>query len=121
MKVLKTTLVTVLVYTLVLFGFYTLFYRFNYQIDKISNVLFIIGFLSFGAGLLSVTNAQNVFIGFRYFFKQLFRPKDEEKVSFYDYKEEKFHNKHTYVSKMILFIGLFLIIIAIVLAVIYIN
>ena len=121
MRVLKKTLITILIYSIVLFCFYSLIYGFKYQIDSISNVLFIIGFLSFGAGLLSVTNAQNVFIGFRYFFKNLFKPKDEEKISFYEFKEEKYQEKHTYVSKLILFVGLFLIIIAIVLAITYLR
>lgn len=118
---IKKTMIATAVYLLVIFGLYSLIYRFDYQLDKMSNILLIVGFLSASAGLLSITNAQNVFIGFRYFFKNLTRRRDEEKVSFYDYKEEKYHNEHTYLSKLILFVGLFIVMIAIVLAFIHIK
>lgn len=103
---IKRILIFTGVYLLLLFLFHTLFYQFDYTLESASDSLFYIGIVSLFSGLVAVTNAQNVFIGFRYFVVQLFKRKsDPDKVTYAEYKDLKMHTKFTYVSVVILIVG----------------
>lgn len=108
---IKKIIYSILAYIIPLVLFHLIFYRFELKLEYISNSLFYIGIFSFIFGLVSITNAQNVFIGFRYYMSQLFkRNKLEEKLSYSEYKEDKYNSTYTYKTVVLLVVGIVLII-----------
>jgi hypothetical protein len=106
-KNLKRIIFTTSIYLVITFLFHYLFYRLSFELDSISNTLFYVGITSFFSGLIGVTNAQNVFIGFRYFIVQKFQRKDNsEYLSYSEYNKDKIRSEFTYVSVLILIIGI---------------
>jgi hypothetical protein len=106
-KNLKRIIFTTIIYLVITFLFHYLFYRLSFELDSISNTLFYVGITSFFSGLIGVTNAQNVFIGFRYFIVQKFQRKDNsEYLSYSEYNKDKIRSEFTYVSVLILIIGI---------------
>ena|SRR5690554_2198021 len=119
-KILKRTLIITSIYLILTFGFHYLFYRTNYSLENMSNILFYIGISSFFAGLIAVTNAQNVFIGFRFFIIQRFQRKNNpNRMSYSEYKDEKINTNFTYVSVVILVVGLAYIITSVILGLLW--
>ncbi|WP_025725425.1 DUF3899 domain-containing protein [Acholeplasma granularum] len=120
LNIIKKTLVIFAIYLAVTFGFHYLFYKFNFALENLSNTFFYVGIVSFFAGLIAVTNAQNVFIGFRYFIVQRFQKKDNpDRLSYSEYKDEKINTKFTYVSVVILLVGLAYVITSVILGLIW--
>lgn len=117
-KILKRTSIITAIYLVITFGFHYMLYRLNFNFESISNSLFYIGIMSFFAGIIAVTNAQNVFIGFRFFIVQRFQRKDNpDRLSYSEYKDEKMNTKFTYVSVVILVVGLAFIIASVILGI----
>lgn len=60
--------------------------------QNISDALFVIGLFMFFMGLISMTKAREVFIGFKYTFKTRFSRKFDKSKSYYDYSAEQKKN-----------------------------
>lgn len=71
---------------------------------------------------MGITNAHNIFIGFRYYITQRFKRKDNpDKITYGEYRDQKVNNKFTYVSVVILILGITFIITSVILGLIHIN
>ena len=99
-----------------------LFHKFEFNYFTLSETFFYTGILSFFSGLMGITNAHNIFIGFRYYITQRFRKKDSpEKITYGEYRDQKLNNKFTYISVVILVVGIIFIITGVILGLIAIN
>lgn len=113
----KKIIYGILSYLIPLILFQLIFYQFKFNLENTSNVFFYIGIFSFVFGLVAITNAQNVFIGFRYYLSQLFKRREiEEKVSYSEYKEDKYNKTYTYKTVVLLIVGISFIVISLILA-----
>ncbi len=68
------------------------YYEGDLKTQNISDALFVIGLFMFFMGLISVSKAREVFIGFKYTFKTRFSKKFDKSMSYYDYSSEQKKN-----------------------------
>lgn len=113
----KKIIIGVLSYLIPLVLFHLILYRLDFRAEYISNSFFYVGIFSFTFGLIAITNAHNVFIGFRYYISQLFKKKDdEERIPYSEYKEDKYNKTYTYKTVVLLVTGIVFIILALLIA-----
>lgn len=92
------------------------YYDGNMKTQNISDALFVIGLFMFFMGLIAMTNARKIFIGFKYTFKTRFSRKFDKSKSYYDYSNEQNKNNTTVLGTPMFILGIVYIAVSLYLA-----
>ncbi len=103
-------------------GSYILLITAYHSIFTLQNIIdagFVVGMLLTSFGIITLTNATQVFQGITFSFKQMFSRKNYTHLAFYDYKRSKQQNREKTTGVPTLAVGLLFITVSAVISYIY--
>ncbi len=83
----------------------------EYVLKNIIDAGFLVGFILASFGLITLSNATQVFHGITFAFKQMFGRKQQTHMAFYDYKRSKERDREKTTGVPMLVIGLLFVIV----------